>query len=69
MILRALSNNSMPVTRAMHPWYPRELDRERHVEWALSSFRDGSFLINRLVVVLLDLRRRLIDEYGYTRRR
>jgi hypothetical protein len=76
MILRALSDNSMAVTRAMHPWYPRERDREHHVERVLSRLRDGSFLIDRLgaegvidqdlVVVLLDLRRRLIDEYGDT---
>ncbi len=74
MILRALSDNSMAVTRAMHPWYPRERDRERQIERVLTSYGDGSFLINRLgaegvidqdlVVVLLNLRRRLIDEYG-----
>ena len=66
----------MAVTRAMHPWYPRELDRERQIERVLASYKDGSFLINRLgaegvidqdlVVVLLDLRRRLIEEYGDT---
>src|SRR6266513_1241293 len=66
IILRALSDNSMAVTRAMHPWYPRERDRERHIERVLSRFRDGAFLIDRLgaegvidqdlVVVLLDLR-------------
>jgi hypothetical protein len=76
MILRALSDNSMAVTRAMHPWYRREGDREQQIERVLSSFRDGSFLIDRLgaagvidrdlVVVLLDLRRRLIGEYGDT---
>ncbi len=38
MILRALNDNSMAVTRAMHPWYPREGDRERHVEGVLSAF-------------------------------
>jgi len=74
MILRALSDNSMAVTRAMHPWYPRERDRERQIERVLTSYGDGSFLINRLgaegvidqdlAVVLLNLRRRLIDEYG-----
>ncbi len=74
MILRALSDNSTAITRAMHPWYPRERDREHHVERVLSRFQDGAFLIDRLgaegvidqdlVVVLLDLRRRLIDEYG-----
>ena len=48
MILRALSDNSMAVTRAMHPWYPRERDRERQIERVLTSYGDGSFLINRL---------------------
>jgi hypothetical protein len=76
MINQALSDNSMAVTRAMHQWYPREDDRERHVERVMTRYEDGSFLINRLgaegvidqdlVVVLLDLRRRLIDEYGDT---
>jgi len=76
MILQALSDNSMAVTRAMHPWYPREGDQERHVERVLSRFRDGSFLIDRLgaglvidrdlAIVLLDLRRRLMGEYGNT---
>jgi hypothetical protein len=76
MILQALSDNSMAVTRAMHPWHPREHDRERQIERVLASYEDGSFLIDRLgaegvidrdlVVVLLDLRRRLIGEYGDT---
>ena len=75
-INQALSDNAQAVTRAMRSWYPREGDRERHVERVMTRFRDGSFLINRLgaegvidqdlVVVLLDLRRRLIDEYGDT---
>jgi hypothetical protein len=62
--------------RTLHPWHPREGDRERQIERVLTSYEDGSFLINRLgaegvidqdlVVVLLDLRRRLIDEYGST---
>ena len=60
----------------MHPWYPREHDRERQVERVMTSYEDGSFLINRLgaegvidqdlAVVLLDLRRRLVDEHGDT---
>jgi hypothetical protein len=76
IILRALSDNSMAVTRAMRQWYPREGDRERQVERVLTSYEDGSFLIDRLgagmvvdqdlAVVLLDLRRRLIDDYGDT---
>jgi hypothetical protein len=74
MINQALSDNAMAVTRAMRSWHPREGDRERHVERVMTRCEDGSFLINRLgaegvidqdlVVVLLDLRRRLIDEYG-----
>jgi len=65
----------MAVTLAMHPpWYPRESGRKGHIEEVLSRSRDGPFLINRLgaegvidqdlAVVLLDLRRRLFDEYG-----
>jgi hypothetical protein len=73
-INNALRDNAMAVTRAMHPWYPREGDRERQVERVLASYEDGSFLLNRLgaecvldqdlSVVLLDLRRRLINEHG-----
>jgi hypothetical protein len=76
MILQALSDNAMAVTQAMRQWYPREDDRGRHVERVLTSYKDGSFLVNRLgagmvidqdlAVVLLDLRRRLKDEYGET---
>ena len=54
--------------------YRREGDREHHTERILSRYASGSFLIDRLgaigvvgqdlVVVLLDLRRRLIAEYG-----
>ena len=74
MINQALSDNSMAVTRAMSRWYSREGDRERQIERVMTRYEDGSFLINRLgaegvidqdlVVVLLGLRRRLIDEYG-----
>jgi hypothetical protein len=76
MVLQALSDNAMAVTRAMQQWYPREVDRGHHVERVLTSYADGSFLINRLgaegamdrdlAIVLLDLRRRLIVEYGDT---
>jgi hypothetical protein len=76
IILQALNDNSMAVMRAMRQWYPREGDRERQVERVLTSYEDGSFLIDRLgagmvveqdlAVVLLDLRRRLKDEYGDT---
>src|SRR5713226_7878446 len=48
MINQALSDNSMAVTRAMRSWYPREGDRERHVERVMTRYEDGSFLINRL---------------------
>jgi hypothetical protein len=76
LVLQAFSDNAMAVTRAMQQWYPREGDRERQVERVLASYEDGSFLIDRLgagmvvdqdlAVVLLDLRRRLKDEYGDT---
>jgi hypothetical protein len=76
IIIQALSDNAMAVTRAMQQWYPREGDRGHHVERVLTSYKDGSFLVNRLgagmvfdqdlAVVLLDLRRRLIYEYGET---
>jgi hypothetical protein len=48
MILQALSDNSAAVTRAMRQWYPREGDRVRHVERVMTSYGDGSFLIDRL---------------------
>jgi hypothetical protein len=73
---QALRDNSMAVTRAMHRWHPRKGDRERQIERVMTSVSDGSFLINRLgaegvidqdlAVVLLDLRRRLIEEHGDT---
>jgi hypothetical protein len=54
----------------MSRWYSGEGETER----VMTRFEDGSFLLNRigaecvldrdLAVVLLDLRRRLIDEYG-----
>jgi hypothetical protein len=74
MILQALSDNAMAVTRAMQR-FRHEGEREQ-VERVLSSYKDGSFLVDRLgagmvidqdlAVVLLDLRRRLICEYGET---
>ena len=71
-IIQALNNNSMAVFRAMqrfrHEGEPEQVDR------VLTSFEDGRFLIDRigaecaldqdLAVVLLDLRRRLINQYG-----
>jgi hypothetical protein len=76
IVIQALNDNSMAVTRAMRQWHPREGDRERQVERVLTSYEDGSFLIDRLgagmvvdqdlAVVLLGLRRRLKGEYGET---
>ncbi len=73
-INRALTNNAMAVTRAISRWHPRKGDGEGHVERVLESFESGSFLINRLgaagvvdqdlAIILLDLRRRLMDDYG-----
>jgi len=73
-INKALSDNAMAVTRAISRWHSREGDSERHVERVLANFRDGSFLIDRfgaagvvdqdLAIVLLELRRRLIEGYG-----
>jgi hypothetical protein len=75
-INQALRDNSMAVMRAISQWHPREGESEKRVERVLTSVEDGSFLINRLgaagvvdqdlAIVLLDLRRRLIDEYGDT---
>src|ERR1700674_2963364 len=74
LVVQALSDNSLAVFRAMRR-FRNEAEQEQ-VERVLTSYEDGSFLINRLgaegvidqdlVVVLLDLRRRLIDEYGDT---
>ncbi|HVB17729.1 MAG TPA: hypothetical protein VNF04_14430 [Stellaceae bacterium] len=73
-INKALRDDSMAVFRAMRKF--RHEGEEDYVERVLNSFEDGSFLINRLgaegvidqelAVVLLDLRRRLIDEHGNT---
>jgi hypothetical protein len=69
-----LRDNSLAVFRAMRRF--RHEGEEEQVERVLTSYGDGSFLIDRLgagmvvdqdiSVVLLDLRRRLIDEYGET---
>jgi hypothetical protein len=69
-----LRENSMAVFRAMRAF--RHEGEQEYVERVLTSFEDGRFLINRLgaecvrdqdlAIVLLDLRRRLIDEYGDT---
>ncbi len=74
LVVQALNDNSLTVVRAMRR-FRSEIEREK-VERILTSYEDGSFLIDRLgaglvvdqdlAVVLLDLRRRLIDEYGDT---
>jgi hypothetical protein len=58
----------------MSRWYSRPGERERQTEQVMTRFENGSFLLNRLgaecvldqdlAIVLLDLRRRLIAEYG-----
>jgi hypothetical protein len=70
----SLNDNAMAVTRAMRRF--RDESEQDQVERVLSSYEDGRFLIDRLgagivadqdlAVVLLDLRRRLRDEYGDT---
>ena len=71
-IIQALNNNSMAVFRAMRRF--RNESEQEQADRVLTSFEDGRFLIDRmgaecvldqdLAVVLLDLRRRLTDEYG-----
>jgi len=70
--VQALNDNAMAVTRAIRQF--RDESEQAQVERVLSSYEDGSFLIDRLgagivadqdlAVVLLDLRQRLRDEYG-----
>src|SRR5712671_2720267 len=72
LVVQALNDNSLAVFRAMRRF--RGETAQEQVERVLTSCEDGSFLIDRLgaglvvdqdlAVVLLDLRRRLIDEYG-----
>src|SRR5712691_8342000 len=72
MVVQALNDNSLAVVRAMRRF--RNEAEQAQVERVLTSYEDGSFLIDRLgaglvvdqdlAVVLLNLRRRLIDEYG-----
>jgi hypothetical protein len=72
--VQALNDNSMAVFRALRRF--RDETEQDQVERVLSSYEDGRFLIDRLgagivadqdlAVVLLDLRRRLRDEYGDT---
>src|SRR5712692_5712225 len=71
-VVQALSDNSLAVFRAMRRFW-NEAEQEQ-VERVLTSYEAGSFLVDRLgaglvvdqdlAVVLLNLRRRLIDEYG-----
>ena len=71
-IVQALEENSMAVFRAMRRG--RNESEPEQVERVLTGFEDGRFLIDRmgaestvdpdLAVVLLDLRRRLSEEYG-----
>jgi len=73
-VVQALNDNSLAVVRAMRRF--RNEAEQQQVERVLTSYEDGSFLIDRLgaglavdqdlAVVLLNLRRRLIDEYGDT---
>jgi hypothetical protein len=70
----ALRDNSMAVTRAMARWHRTPGERERHTEQVLTQFESGAFLLDRLgaegvmdqglATVLLQFRRRLIEEYG-----
>ena len=72
--VQALNDNSMAVFRALRRF--RDETEQDQVERVLSSYEDGRFLIDRLgagivadqdlAVVLLNLRRRLRDEYGDT---
>jgi hypothetical protein len=72
LVVQALDDNSLAVVRAMRRF--RNETGQAQVERVLTSYEDGSFLIDRLgtglvvdqdlAVVLLNLRRRLIDEYG-----
>ncbi len=74
LVVQALSDNSLAVFRAMRR-FRNEAEQEQ-VARVLTSYEAGSFLIDRLgaglvvdqdlAVVLLDLRRRLTDEYGDT---
>src|SRR6266568_5415032 len=74
LVVQALNDNSLAVVRAMRRF--RSETEQEQVERVLTSYEAGSFLIDRLgaglvvdqdlAVVLLDLRRRLIEEYGDT---
>ncbi len=72
LVVQALNDNSLAVVRAMRRF--RNETEQEQVQRVLTSYEAGSFLVDRLgaglvvdqdlAVVLLNLRRRLIDEYG-----
>jgi hypothetical protein len=72
LVVQALDDNSLAVFRAMRRF--RNETEQEQVQRVLTSYEAGSFLVDRLgaglvvdqdlAVVLLNLRRRLIDEYG-----
>ncbi len=72
LVVQALNDNSLAVFRAMRRF--RNETEQEQVQRVLTSYEAGSFLVDRLgaglvvdqdlAVVLLNLRRRLIDEYG-----
>ena len=72
LVVQALNDSSLAVVRAMRRF--RSETEQEQVGRVLTSYENGSFLIDRLgaglvvdqdlAVVLLNLRRRLIDEYG-----
>jgi hypothetical protein len=71
-INQALSDDAMAVTRAMRRF--RHGDDQEQVERVLEGYDTGAFLVDRLgaegvidqdlAVVLVELRRRLIEDYG-----
>ena len=72
LVVQALNDNSLAVFRAMRRF--RNETEQEQVQRVLTSYEAGSFLVDRLgaglvvdqdlAVVLLNLRRRLIGEYG-----
>src|SRR5712671_1839801 len=74
LVVQALSDNSLAVFRAMRRF--RNETEQEQVQRVLTSYEAGSFLVDRLgaglvvdqdlAVVLLNLRRRLTEEYGNT---
>jgi hypothetical protein len=68
--IQALRDNAMPVFRAMGRF--RDESEQEYVERVLASFEDGRFLVDRLGaagvvdqdLAVVELRRRLVNEYG-----